>query len=147
MPYSGPRRGRDKGPDSSLSGTNRCPKQVGHWYTRIYQTRTYSSKTYQQLVHPPDILTESNLLKLFDPLVKYIEAQRKERRDKNRSIPVKVAAATPNIITLKEQIVEIGAKVKVKWSQDEIGGQSGWRPGWYTAYVQRYDEVTDLLTV
>ena len=64
----------------------------------------------------------------------YVEAQRKERSGKNRTI------------ALKEQIVEIGTKLKVKWSQDELG-DSGWRPGWYTTTVQGYDEDTNLLTV
>ena len=88
----------------------------------------FSTKTYHQIVVPPDNLTESNLHKSFDLLVMYVEAQRKERSGKNRTIPVKVAATTPSIIALKEQIVEIGAKLKVKWSQDELG-DSGWRPG------------------
>ena len=40
----------------------------------------------------------------------------------------------------------MGAKVKVRWTSEEIG-DSGWRPGWYVAYVQAYDEDNDTLTV
>ena len=40
----------------------------------------------------------------------------------------------------------MGAKVKVKWTLEEIS-DSGWRPGWYMAYVQANDDETDNLTV
>lgn len=34
----------------------------------------------------------------------------------------------------------------VKWKADELG-DSGWRCGWYVAYVQAYDEENDNLTL
>ena len=45
----------------------------------------------------------------------------------------------------QEEMKQVGAKVKIKWTADEIG-DSGWRCGWYVAYVQAYDEETDNLT-
>lgn len=41
---------------------------------------------------------------------------------------------------------EVGAKVKVKWTVEEIG-DSGWRPGWYVASIQLYDDETDRETL
>jgi hypothetical protein len=34
-----------------------------------------------------------------------------------------------------EEYFSIGAKIKIRWTKDEIG-DSGWRSGWYTAQVQ-----------
>ena len=48
--------------------------------------------------------------------------------------------------SLKEKISQVGAKVKIKWTVDEVG-DSGWRPGWYVAYVQAYDNETATITV
>ena len=44
---------------------------------------------------------------------------------------------------LKKQITEFGARVKVKWTADDIV-DSGWRPGWYTAHVQGYEDIITL---
>ena len=41
-----------------------------------------------------------------------------------------------------EQSYEIGCKVKVRWSKEEIG-ESGWKPGWYVAEVQQSDPDND----
>lgn len=39
----------------------------------------------------------------------------------------------------KNQICLVGSKIKVKWSVEKIG-DSGWKPGWYTAFVEGYDD-------
>ena len=45
-----------------------------------------------------------------------------------------------------KQIKETGARIKVKWSSEEIG-DSGWQAGWYTAIVQSYDSDSDEIIV
>ena len=40
----------------------------------------------------------------------------------------------------------VGSKIKVKWSVDEVG-DSGWKPGWYIAFVEGYDEGDDEIIV
>lgn len=45
-----------------------------------------------------------------------------------------------------EQFFEIGASVKVKWTQEELG-DSNWKPGWYTGEVQESDPENDEITV
>lgn len=45
-----------------------------------------------------------------------------------------------------EQFYEIGAKVKVKWTREEIG-DSNWRPGWFVAEVQESDPDNDEITL
>ena len=47
---------------------------------------------------------------------------------------------------LQEKIAQIGAKIKVQLTKEEIG-ESGWKPGWYVATVQRYFTETDVVTV
>ena len=49
-------------------------------------------------------------------------------------------------LSLKEKMSQVGARVKIKWTAEDIGN-SGWRPGWYVANVQGYDDETDQLTV
>ena len=48
--------------------------------------------------------------------------------------------------TSAESIKQTGSKIKVLWSAEEVG-DSGWKPGWYPATVQKYCEETDILTV
>ncbi|KAJ7354919.1 hypothetical protein OS493_029028 [Desmophyllum pertusum] len=45
-----------------------------------------------------------------------------------------------------EQFYEIGARIKIKWSKEEIG-DTDWRPGWYVAEVQDADRDNDEITV
>lgn len=45
-----------------------------------------------------------------------------------------------------KQFYEVGARVKVKWTREEIG-DSNWRPGWYVgevhgSMVAEEDEIT-----
>ena len=47
--------------------------------------------------------------------------------------------------TTKERITQVGSKIKVKWTAEEVKG-SGWKAGWYTATVHRYDQDSDILT-
>ena len=47
---------------------------------------------------------------------------------------------------LAERIKQIGSKVKILWSAEEVK-DSGWKPGWYPGTVQKYCEETDILTI
>lgn len=119
--------------------------------THMYKKRTYTaSKQIHNFVPVPTNISISNLHKLFDPVLEYIQTQRQARKDKDKHTSlhrVQQQAATNSLSpTLKEKIKQIGAKIKIMWEAEEIS-DSGWRPGWYTAYVQAYDEEDDILTV
>ena len=43
---------------------------------------------------------------------------------------------------MKEKITQTGSKVKIHWTVDEVKG-SGWKGGWYTAKVHRYNSESD----
>ena len=45
-----------------------------------------------------------------------------------------------------EQFFEVGCRVKVKWTREEIGN-SNWRPGWYVGEVQSSETGQDKITV
>ena len=45
-----------------------------------------------------------------------------------------------------EQFYEIRARIKIKWSKQEIG-DTDWRPGWYVAEVQDADRDNNEITV
>ena len=44
------------------------------------------------------------------------------------------------------QFFEVGCRVKVKWTREEIGN-SNWRPGWYVGEVQSSETGQDKITV
>ena len=112
-----------------------------------YQKRTFSTKAYKQMISPPDHISASNAHELFEPVIAYLDNQRKQREEKDNRGTVHLVTGVPmSHSSLKEKLSQVGAKVKIKWTLDEIG-DSGWRPGWYIAYVQAYDDETDTLTV
>ena len=45
-----------------------------------------------------------------------------------------------------ENFFEVGARVKVCWTKEEIGN-SGWQPGWYVAEVQNANSMLDQIEV
>ena len=45
-----------------------------------------------------------------------------------------------------EQFYEVGVRIKVKWSKEDIG-DTNWRPGWYVGEVQEADPKNDEITV
>ena len=45
-----------------------------------------------------------------------------------------------------EQFYEVGTRVKVRWTREEIG-DSNWRPGWYVGEVQGSSVEEDEITV
>lgn len=51
-----------------------------------------------------------------------------------------------NVLDDFEKKIEIGCRVKVRWTKEEIR-DSGWRPGWYTAEVQDSSLQSDQITV
>ena len=43
-------------------------------------------------------------------------------------------------------MTEVGAMLKIQWMKEDIG-ETGWRPGWYTAIVQSYQQDDDTIEV
>ena len=80
-------------------------------------------------------------------MVDYITQLRSDKEEQDHNATVQLVQCDTAIAdSTREQISQIGSKVKVKWSKDEVG-DSGWRPGWYNAEVQGYDNETDMITV
>lgn len=107
----------------------------------IYQKRTYTTKDYQQHVSPPSNISESNSHNLFDLIIKHLQSLRNSREAKDKESPLG-QVSTKHDDSQVEMLKQVEAKVKVRWTSEEIG-DSGWRPGWYVAYVQAYDEDSD----
>ena len=112
-----------------------------------YQKRTFATEQYKERISPPHHILTSNLHELFQPITAHLDNQRHRREEKDQNNTVRLVAGVPmSHSSLKEKISQVGAKVKIKWTVDEVG-DSGWRPGWYVAYVQAYDNETDTITV
>ena len=118
--------------------------------SHAYQKRTFTSKCHQaEFVSPPQRISITNSHELFDPLVEHLDNMRQARKDSDSSQSSTTSYTTnppPTSEVSQEEMKQVGAKVKIKWTADEIG-DSGWRCGWYVAYVQAYDEETDNLTL
>lgn len=54
--------------------------------------------------------------------------------------------STCKVPDLYDQISEIGASLKIKWSKDEVK-ESGWKAGWYHVEVQAVDPDRDEITL
>ena len=46
---------------------------------------------------------------------------------------------------LYDEVTEIGARIQVRWSGDELKG-TGWKSGWYAAEVQGFDPDEDTIS-
>ena len=92
---------------------------------RIYKVLALSQKKLQlnQFVPPPTNISSANLHELFDPLVAHLDNQRCAREEKDRMSTVHlVTGAPPTCSSIKEKVSQVGAKVKIKWTLEEIGG-------------------------
>ena len=129
-----------------------------HITHHIYRCRKYTlQKKNPHFVSPPShVQSESDLVKLFDPLVAYLEKQ--QQRDTTRlesfiavskfvrACEIPSSSESSNSDALIEQITQVGSIVKVRWTAEEVG-DSGWNPGWYKATVQKFDKDSDIITL
>ena len=123
-----------------------------------YHRRKFSSQSVEHGSFesvPTDIRQPSDLIELFSPLISYMEKEEKDKQDKDSESTIMYATnlkasssetQADQVNELHEAISQVGARIKVKWCKEELG-DSGWRPGWYTAVVQSYDSENDTITV
>lgn len=118
--------------------------------TEVRRTRKHSTfRAEKRSVIPPFCTTES-LPNLFDPLLQYVETVASVKREATSSPSnsiekylIKERISDPED---HEYYFEVGRKLKIKWTADEIG-DTGWRPGWYVAEVQSASLDTDEVSV
>ena len=122
--------------------------------SHVYRKRmfTLQTKSPHFIKAPPHVQSETDLQHLFDPLLKFIEDLRAQRAKDDENVLTPCTPTTSAGVMLKdtdtliEQIAQVGAKIKVQWSADEVQ-DSGWRPGWYVGVVQQYDVDSDILVI
>ncbi len=119
----------------------------------LYRKRQHSACkiTTSCINKPTHIELESDLKALFDPLLTFIDGIASHRRESDSKEPQQVrltelANPVDDTDQVKEQIKQVGARIKVKWTNEELG-DSGWKPGWYLADVQHYHEDEDQITI
>lgn len=99
----------------------------------------------------------ANMVDLFQPLLDHISYSHAARSETDSAAQQTQSTSTTRtsfnsyqLVTKEEEMQEVlstaGAKIKVKWTSEEIG-DSGWSPGWYLAVVQSYYHEDDLVTV
>ena len=109
--------------------------------SHTYRKRTYTlrSSHHEYVTVPCTIRSESDLNKLlFEPILNLFDTRQKHREELDRSSVFRPLVRHESVNgDLTERLVQIGSKVKVRWSSDELQG-SGWRAGWYEATVHKY---------
>ena len=127
-----------------------------HITSHVYRKRTYTlqSNNSKFVAIPSHVVVEDDLHKsLFEPLLTWLESLSRARKQKDdtavfrpRFCGISKLEMSTEEDNLTENIKQTGSKIKVLWSAEEVG-DSGWKPGWYPATVQKYCEETDILTV
>lgn len=114
----------------------------------IYRKRTYSTQQVKPTETDSDQVDVSNLHRIFEKLKRYLTIQKEINKNKAMQFRKenKTGRSNDMAVTNLEAFFEIGTKVKVKWSADEIKG-TGWKPGWYVAYVHSSDSFEDQIVV
>ena len=116
----------------------------------IFTKRTFSSTQNKISVPLPHHIHDySDLCHLFDPLIQFVDIIHEQRSTTEIVTAVKSDLQCSTVKTdfdIKDQVCIVGSKISIKWSKEDVK-DSGWKPGWYTAYVQEYDEDEDEITV
>ncbi len=118
--------------------------------THTYRRRAFTQTTCSSKVQVP---ADGKLDGIFEPLLAHlaiVQETREEIFTKSVHCGVGHVSSKDTMmntdVELKEMMSQPGARIKVKWTKEQIGS-SGWKPGWFTAVVQAYDYDDDTLTV
>lgn len=90
-------------------------------------------------------MNESDLHQLFHSLERYL-ARSNSIIDTEDTVKSDRQNQPVETDTGFEDFFEVGTHVKVRWTKEEIG-DSGWRPGWYVAQVQKASSMLDQIEV
>ena len=117
----------------------------------IYRKRKYSLQKRDPhfITKPRGVQSQEDLQALFQPLLMYITTKQNQRKLYDESLafrPQISLSDTPSDNDVINRLTQTGAKVKIKWTSEEIGS-SGWKVGWYVATVHSYCTDADLLTL
>ena len=121
----------------------------------VYASRQHATSVeYDKTLSIPDCLVEEDgWIQLFDGLLSILDSakQKRIRADENNTIVFSKcchggASYSTSHSEILQQIAEVGARIKVYWSDEDIG-DSGWKSGYCTAVVQSYDDNLDTLTI
>ena len=117
--------------------------------SHIYRKRTYTLQTVKPhfVPLPNHVSCEQDLKLLFQAFIDHINKEQSKREEEDKTYPPIPNKGSPGAdLPTDEQFKQVGAKIKVQWSNTEVAG-TGWRPGWFTATVQQYCEETDMLLI
>ena len=115
-------------------------------YLHMNRQQSFATSSFSStLVELPRHVSKLDLKQLFNPQLRHLDAVRQHRveNDAKSTVQLKTYTVKPD---LREFVCTPGTSIKIKWSAEEVG-DSGWKPGWYKAIVQRYHSGSDILTV
>ena len=117
--------------------------------SHVYRKRTYTLQTVKPhfVPLPAHVSCEQDLKVIFQPLLDHIDKKRSNHEEEDQICPPMLHKSNLGTdLPSDEQFKQVGAKIKVQWSDTEVAG-TGWRPGWFTATVQQYCEESDILVI
>ena len=94
-------------------------------------------KEKSKIAVPSCIAQVTDLHDLFEPLHDYIKCYRSRTGTDETGKDTKALGGGVNWSHDEEyeHFFEVGSQIKVRWSKEEMG-ETGWKPGWYSAEVQ-----------
>ena len=113
----------------------------------IYRTRKFPGKNLakKSQIPIPYGVSKENLENLFETLLIYLNHKTHHSSNMNKvenTMENKTGSKEVNY----EDYFEVGSNVKIRWTSEEIG-DSGWKPGWYSADVQSSTIENDEISV
>ena len=117
-----------------------------------YRKRTYLCDSFGKSADSvslpvPQTVSLNNLHQVFDKLKKYISILREQNYEKSKILKTFNIKGDKKTDTIEQDsIFDVESKVKVKWSKDDLKG-TGWKAGWYTAYVKSSEPLQDQIVV
>ena len=96
---------------------------------------------------PENVMNVSDLHQLFKSLERYLARSNICKNiDTEDTVKSDKQSQSDETDSGFEDFFEVGTHVKVRWTKEEIG-DSGWRPGWYVAQVQKASSMLDQIEV
>ena len=100
----------------------------------------------------PARVTEENLHDVFKPLEEYISNSVRVQKEVRTLDDMFKQSKDEEVeecddVKIQDQGWQIGAKLQVRFTKEDLDEISPWNPGWYTAEVQSYNYDTDIATI
>ena len=135
--------------ESSLHIPHKQRKHSSLLHSNKGRQSTTALDTTKSKIPLPVETSEETLQDIFKPLISYMNTKTAAEKDVEgirRYFSEQASTSDEAEIPVDDRLEE-GAKLQVKFTEEDLGISSPWKSGWYTAEVQKYDYNTDVATI